>query len=1041
MNATPSLSRQLGVEDALRAFQPGIVVFERFQLTRYLGRSVVNTLWLASDTQSGRQVALKLLPKLVLCDQAGLNHLRSAVQDAQRLVHPGIVRTHELLEDDHWAAVVTEAVQGDSLDQLRADQDSGILEPNQLRGALGQIIEALTYATGDAGVLHKKITPANILVDHSGTVRITDFGIARVISDCLQRATRHVGTSGEILYLSPQQLDGEGATESDDIYALGATLYELLTSKPPFFHGDIIWQIRNEMPPSLTDRRKELGIVAGPIPKAWEKIVAACLAKELQDRPADFASVAGKEIAAPAPFPIAIPAQSSAPAAQPPEPAAGEEVAASPEPAPVETTPVVPIVPIVPSIQTSAAGDMAAPVVHAASEKEEAPSQSISPSSEDAAPSIPEPVATKAPVASAPVAQLPPAIPAPVAASTAPGAGLRPDFVPFQAPQEDEEIPESPRRSLPIGAIAAAMAALALIGGGFYFLNNRPQDDVATAGQVVEPAGEVDSRDASTPEVVANPEPERVADVEARTAPAEVPVVEAPAVAAIDPSLSDYERALAEAQAAAKFAAEQAERAEALRKAAEEKARLAAEARAAEEARIAEIREAAKTMETSAAEAEKTAEELTAAYEAIKAEAEKTEADAAAKVAAAKEARTTSETRIAEVETIAEKIKQLEAQLAPLKEQQESLTSTLDETRQLAEAKAADATKARELAEQSEKEMLAQESAYKQALADAAEARRLAQEKARELQQLEEQFATHYPAPRPVPSASATPAPEAMADQVIQGAESDTLGDETRPVKAPKLPDPEPRSNQAAAEGVIENPLGMRFVPVGPVHFSVYETRLQDFKKFVSETNHTSFGSWQNPGFKQGDDHPVVSVTWTDAMAFCKWLTERDRKAGIINADQVYRLPTDEEWSLAVGLPQEEGTTAEARDMGITNVYPWGTNWPPPATAGNYTGQEAKSDAAINGMDDGFMWTAPVGKFEPNSLGLYDMGGNAWEWVMDWWNKDQKARVLRGASWYNGGLKLSLLSSCRICSDPKSTTDNYGFRVVLAHSPEGTAQR
>ena len=158
----------------------------------------------------------------------------------------------------------------------------------------------------------------------------------------------------------------------------------------------------------------------------------------------------------------------------------------------------------------------------------------------------------------------------------------------------------------------------------------------------------------------------------------------------------------------------------------------------------------------------------------------------------------------------------------------------------------------------------------------------------------------------------------------------------------------------------------------------------------------------------------------------------KERKEGILPANQLYRLPTDPEWSKAVGLSEEAGRSPEARDMGIPDVYPWGNQWPPPANAGNYTGEETGSDVAIKGYDDGFAWTSPVGSFPPNQFGLYDMGGNVWQWVMDSWNGESKHKVLRGASWYNGALKLSLLSSCRVSALPDSSTDNYGFRVVRA---------
>jgi len=86
---------------------------------------------------------------------------------------------------------------------------------------------------------------------------------------------------------------------------------------------------------------------------------------------------------------------------------------------------------------------------------------------------------------------------------------------------------------------------------------------------------------------------------------------------------------------------------------------------------------------------------------------------------------------------------------------------------------------------------------------------------------------------------------------------------------------------------------------------------------------------------------------------------------------------------------------------------------------------------AIKDYNDGFNWTSPVGSFNANQFGLYDMGGNVWQWTSDWFNGEKRTKVLRGGSWYNGALKLSLLASCRFHADPNTFTDNYGFRVVL----------
>src|SRR5437867_7628298 len=180
------------------------------------------------------------------------------------------------------------------------------------------------------------------------------------------------------------------------------------------------------------------------------------------------------------------------------------------------------------------------------------------------------------------------------------------------------------------------------------------------------------------------------------------------------------------------------------------------------------------------------------------------------------------------------------------------------------------------------------------------------------------------------------------------------------PAEEPKAFDP---------AGPNTNGLGMRFVPVPgtKVLFSVYQTRVKDFQAFVRESGYVHMRetadadsrmwsldrdgykqrghSWENPGFKQTEDHPVVGVSWYDAKAFCEWLTSRERAAERLPAGWEYRLPTDHEWSMAVGLVEEDpAKTPEQKDGAIKDRYPWG-EWlegkPPPAGAGNYAGAEA----------------------------------------------------------------------------------------------------
>jgi serine/threonine protein kinase len=231
-----------------------------------------------------------------------------------------------------------------------------------------------------------------------------------------------------------------------------------------------------------------------------------------------------------------------------------------------------------------------------------------------------------------------------------------------------------------------------------------------------------------------------------------------------------------------------------------------------------------------------------------------------------------------------------------------------------------------------------------------------------------------------------------------------------------------------------ENSLGMKFVPTAGVYFCIWNTRLQDFEQFVQQSGYQIPDKWREPGFKQGPDHPVVNVSWEDAVAFCTWLTTRERGLGVLPARMTYRLPTDLEWSTAVGLGNEPGNTPEQK-KGKIKVYPWGLGWPPPPGVGNYCGEETKGGRSswpvIAGYNDGHARTSPVSAFPPNRYGLHDMGGNVWQWCEDWHNASRFRRVLRGASWLNEHPDDLLLSNRRDDS-PSSRRDNYGFRCVLS---------
>jgi len=245
-------------------------------------------------------------------------------------------------------------------------------------------------------------------------------------------------------------------------------------------------------------------------------------------------------------------------------------------------------------------------------------------------------------------------------------------------------------------------------------------------------------------------------------------------------------------------------------------------------------------------------------------------------------------------------------------------------------------------------------------------------------------------------------------------------------------------------QGVIfgrpwQNGIGMRFVPIGQdLMVSIWETRLRDYDRFVKESKRRPPLA---PGFVQTPDHPVVLVTRDDAVAFCEWLTERERQPGVerIGSSHLYRLPTDVEWSQMVGLEEAQGLSPNWRDAHKERIFPWGIQWPPPTKTGNFADASAAlepgmaGERTLPGYDDGFAQTAPVGSFAANSKGIFDLSGNVYEWVADAYSLVDPNRlgVLRGGGW-NTYQEENLYSGSRYPQPPDTASDIYGFRVVLA---------
>lgn len=235
----------------------------------------------------------------------------------------------------------------------------------------------------------------------------------------------------------------------------------------------------------------------------------------------------------------------------------------------------------------------------------------------------------------------------------------------------------------------------------------------------------------------------------------------------------------------------------------------------------------------------------------------------------------------------------------------------------------------------------------------------------------------------------------------------------------------------------LTNSLGMKFVPVKgtKVMFCIHETRCKDYAAYASDAQDVD-GTWKDRKNDAGlvldrpEDHPVSRISWEDAQKFCSWLSKKEGKT--------YRLPTDQEWSYAVGIGRDERwnkDTTPATVVRNETDFPWGKDWPPPKGAGNYSDLSRKNKAPANksqyfeDYDDGFPTTSPVMSFPPNKLGIYDLGGNVWEWCDDWFDSSKTDRVLRGSSWTHWE-KENLRSSFRDHHKPDERL-GLGFRIVL----------
>jgi eukaryotic-like serine/threonine-protein kinase len=303
----------------------GQVIAARYELTRFVAGGAMGEVWAAHDERMDRTVAVKILRPEYAQDPVAVQRFRTEARLAARLTHPGITQVHDVDNSDvpdQPAWMVQEFVPGQSLSELMAT--TGPLDPLRVARLVAQAAEGV-HAAHLAGVVHRDLTPRNVLVCDGDLVKITDFGIARAADLPPLTATGQV--MGAAAYLSPEQVRGRPATPASDIYTLGVVLYECLTGARPFTGANLVQVARahlHQQPPPLP----------GSVPAPLRAVVSSALAKNPADRPGSAAVLADRLRAAAqvAPSHVAPPQQPPAagltrPLPQPIEPEAGSSPA------------------------------------------------------------------------------------------------------------------------------------------------------------------------------------------------------------------------------------------------------------------------------------------------------------------------------------------------------------------------------------------------------------------------------------------------------------------------------------------------------------------------------------------------------------------------------------------------------------------------------------------------------------------------------------------------------------------------------------------
>ncbi len=209
----------------------GRVIGGRYKIIAPIGEGGMSQVWRAQDLNTGKAVAVKVLREEFREDETFVRRFEREAQAASRMTHPNIANLLDVgVEEDGTRYLVIEFVSGKTLKQFI--QESGALRPDTAAQIIIRVLAAVQHAHQN-GVIHRDIKPQNILIDKEGTVKVTDFGIARVANAQTMSQDTDV-VMGSVYYFSPEQARGAAVDEKSDLYSVGIVLYEMLAGAVPF---------------------------------------------------------------------------------------------------------------------------------------------------------------------------------------------------------------------------------------------------------------------------------------------------------------------------------------------------------------------------------------------------------------------------------------------------------------------------------------------------------------------------------------------------------------------------------------------------------------------------------------------------------------------------------------------------------------------------------------------------------------------------------------------------------------------------------------